>query len=47
MIAALLGLFLALAVLVAAALAAANRSRHAVREVRVEAESFRPPRHPR
>ncbi len=47
MIAALLGLLLALAVLVAGALVSANRARHAVREVRVEADPLRRSRDPR
>ena len=41
MIAALLGLLLALALLVGVALITARRARHAVREVRVEAQPFR------
>ena len=41
MIAALLGLLLALAVLVAVGLVVAGRAKHAVREVRGEARSFR------
>ncbi|MEM7287902.1 MAG: hypothetical protein AAF480_16235 [Actinomycetota bacterium] len=41
MIAALLGLLLALAVLVVVGLVAAGRSRQAMREVRVEARTFR------
>lgn len=40
MIAALLGLLLALAVLVAVGLFMAGRAKHAVREVRVEARTF-------
>ena len=40
MIAALLGLLLALAVLVGLGLLAAGRARHAVRELRVEARTF-------
>lgn len=40
MIAALLGLLLALAVLVAVGLTLAGRAKQAVREVRVEARSF-------
>lgn len=40
MIAALLGLLLALAVLVTIGLIAAGRAKHAVREVRVEARTF-------
>ena len=47
MTAALLGLFLALAVLVSAALLAAQRTRRAVREVRVEAARFRAQDHDR
>lgn len=41
MIAALLGLLIALAVLVIAGLVLAGRAKHAVREVRAEARTFR------
>lgn len=40
MIAALLGLLLALGLLVVTGLVAASRAKHAVREVRVEARTF-------